>query len=92
MVVAKYAGQAELLERVEAAVRTQQDSDVAVAFGQGAARILEKVVLVSGDTAGGVETGGWGRVVRCQLPLLGGHVSEPSALGAGGHAVCRTGC
>lgn len=46
-IVAKYAGKPDLLEAVEEAVRVQQNNTYAVAVGLAAARILEKVVLVS---------------------------------------------
>lgn len=45
IVVARYGGTPELLSRVEEAVRTQQDSQVAVAVGQAAALVLEQVVV-----------------------------------------------
>lgn len=44
VLVARYGGTPELAARVEAAVRSQQNSDVAVAQGVAAARILERVV------------------------------------------------
>lgn len=47
IVVAAYAGSPQLGPAVEAAVRAQQASDDAVAYGLAAARILEKVVLGS---------------------------------------------
>jgi len=47
VVVAKYAGSADLPAAVEAAVRAQQSSDAAVAYGLAAARLLERVVLGS---------------------------------------------
>lgn len=47
-VVARYAGSPELPSAVEAAVRAQQSSDLAVQYGLGAARILERVVLGHG--------------------------------------------
>jgi hypothetical protein len=40
-----YAGKSELLIKVEEAVRVHQNNDIAVAFGQAAAVILESVVL-----------------------------------------------
>lgn len=46
LLVARYAGQPELLPAVEAAIRVQQNNDQAVKFGTDAARVLEKVVLV----------------------------------------------
>ena len=45
ILVARYGGTPQLAARVEAAVRAQQNSDVAVAQGQAAARILERVVV-----------------------------------------------
>lgn len=42
-----YAGHPELPKLVEIAVRAQQNSDRAVAFGVAAALLLEKVILVS---------------------------------------------
>lgn len=45
MLVARYGGTPELAARVEAAVRTQQNNDTAVAMGQAAAAILERVVV-----------------------------------------------
>lgn len=48
MLVARYGGTPQLAERVEAAVRSQQNSDVAVAMGQAAAAILERVVVQVG--------------------------------------------
>ncbi|GFR43427.1 hypothetical protein Agub_g4508, partial [Astrephomene gubernaculifera] len=45
ILVARYAGQPQLRERVEAAVRVQQNNDQAVAYGFAGALILEKVVL-----------------------------------------------
>lgn len=46
--VARYAGQPSLSEAVHVAVRAQQNSDGAVMWAMTAARILERVVLVSG--------------------------------------------
>jgi hypothetical protein len=46
-VVARYAGSPDVLDRVAALVRVTQNTDQAVAFGLGAARILEKVILGS---------------------------------------------
>ncbi|KAL4447697.1 hypothetical protein ABPG75_004916 [Micractinium tetrahymenae] len=51
VVVARYGGTPQLAERVEAAVRSQQNNDTAVAMGQAAAAILERVV-VQGSTVG----------------------------------------
>ncbi len=45
MIVARYGGTPELAARVEEAVRTQQNNDTAVAIGQAAASILERVVV-----------------------------------------------
>ncbi len=62
--MAKYAGRPELPAAVEAAVRAQQSSDAAVAYGLGAARILERVVLGSSlaEVSGARR---WGGVRRC---------------------------
>lgn len=49
MIVARYGGTPQLAERVEAAVRSQQNSDTAVAMGQAAAAILERVVVQVGQ-------------------------------------------
>lgn len=51
IVVARYGGTPELLSRVEEAVRTQQDSQVAVAVGQAAALVLEQVVVKGSSVA-----------------------------------------
>lgn len=45
VLVARYGGTAQLASRVEAAVRAQQNSEAAVAQGQAAAAILERVVV-----------------------------------------------
>ena len=45
--VARYAGRPGLVAAVDAAVRAQQNNDVAVEAAVGVARVLEKVVLVS---------------------------------------------
>lgn len=45
VLVARYGGTAQLASRVEAAVRAQQNSEAAVAQGQVAAAILERVVV-----------------------------------------------
>lgn len=45
VLVARYGGTAQLASRVEAAVRAQQNNDAAVAQGQAAAAILERVVV-----------------------------------------------
>lgn len=47
ILVARYAGQPELRERVETAIRVQQNNDQAVLYGVAGALLLEKVVLVS---------------------------------------------
>jgi ADP-ribosylglycohydrolase len=44
-IVAAFAGDAMLLPRVEEALRVTQNSDVAVAWGTAAARVLEGVIL-----------------------------------------------
>lgn len=43
--VAMFAGRADLLEKVEEAVRTTQENDVAVVFALTAARIMEQFIL-----------------------------------------------
>ncbi|EFJ53080.1 hypothetical protein VOLCADRAFT_102702 [Volvox carteri f. nagariensis] len=45
LLVARYAGKPELREKMEAAVRVQQNNDQAVAYGMAGALLLEKVVL-----------------------------------------------
>ncbi|PNH02820.1 histone H3 [Tetrabaena socialis] len=45
LLVARYAGKPELRERMEAAIRVQQNNDAAVRYGLAGALILEKVVL-----------------------------------------------
>lgn len=45
VLVARYGGTAQLASRVAAAVRAQQNNDAAVAQGQAAAAILERVVV-----------------------------------------------
>lgn len=45
MIVARYGGTPQLLEKVEEAVRSQQNNGLAVSMGQAAARILERVVV-----------------------------------------------
>ncbi|GIL77586.1 hypothetical protein Vretimale_6819 [Volvox reticuliferus] len=45
VLVARYAGKPELREKVEAAVRVQQNNDKAVSYGLAGALLLEKVVL-----------------------------------------------
>ena len=45
VLVARYGGTAQLASRVEAAVRAQQNSEAAVAQGQAAAAILERIVV-----------------------------------------------
>ncbi|GLI62947.1 hypothetical protein VaNZ11_005801, partial [Volvox africanus] len=45
LLLARYAGKPELREKVEAAVRVQQNNDKAVAYGLAGALLLEKVVL-----------------------------------------------
>ncbi|GLC50720.1 hypothetical protein PLESTB_000412000 [Pleodorina starrii] len=45
LLVARYAGKPELREKVEAAIRVQQNNDQAVAYGLAGALLLEKVVL-----------------------------------------------
>ncbi|PRW50877.1 ADP-ribosylation Crystallin J1 [Chlorella sorokiniana] len=56
VLVARYGGTAQLASRVEAAVRAQQNSDAAVAQGQAAAAILERVVVHGASVA---EAIGW---------------------------------
>jgi type III secretory pathway component EscS len=46
MIVAAYLGSPKMLSMVEAATRVQQNNDKAVSFAVGAAKILEKVILV----------------------------------------------
>ncbi|KAL6062138.1 ADP-ribosylation/Crystallin J1 [Balamuthia mandrillaris] len=46
-IVARYAGQEELLDRVDEAIRMTQNTDKAVAMGMAAARALEYVILGS---------------------------------------------
>ncbi|KAL4424390.1 hypothetical protein ABPG77_005633 [Micractinium sp. CCAP 211/92] len=76
VLVARYGGTPQLAERVEAAVRSQQNSDVAVAMGQAAAAILERVV-VQGSSVGeaiawGMQPGNVPEAVREQVaPFLG---------------------
>ncbi|KAI8465601.1 MAG: ADP-ribosylation/Crystallin J1 [Monoraphidium minutum] len=45
LLVARYAGSPELMDKVEAAVRVQQNNDRAVLFGKAGAALLERVVL-----------------------------------------------
>jgi ADP-ribosylglycohydrolase len=45
LVVAKFAGQADLLDQVEHLIRVTQNTNDAVAFGLAGARILEAVIL-----------------------------------------------
>ena len=45
MLVARYGGTPELMARVEEAVRSHQNNDMAVAVGQAAAAILEQVAF-----------------------------------------------
>lgn len=51
MLVARYGGTPELAARVEEAVRSQQNNDVAVAIGQAGAVILEQVVVHGSSVA-----------------------------------------
>lgn len=76
VIVARYGGTPQLAERVEAAVRSQQNSDTAVAMGQAAAAILERVV-VQGSSVGeavawALQPGNVPELVRQQVaPFLG---------------------
>ena len=47
MLVARYAGHPELLEKVEKAVRVHQANDISVSAALAMAKILERVVLGS---------------------------------------------
>ncbi|KAI3424161.1 hypothetical protein D9Q98_009520 [Chlorella vulgaris] len=51
VLVARYGGTPELAARVEEAVRSQQNNDVAVAIGQAGAVILEQVVVHGSSVA-----------------------------------------
>lgn len=78
-IVARYAGQPSLAEAVQVAVRAQQNNDGAVMWAMAAARILERVVLVSGKCAN--HSRSQGRAVfslecRCLCLHLGPH-TEP---------------
>lgn len=48
LIVARYGGTPQLAARVEEVVRSQQNNDTAVAVGQAAAAILERVVVQVG--------------------------------------------
>lgn len=87
IVVARYGGTPELLSRVEEAVRTQQDSQVAVAVGQAAALVLEQVVVklcgpgaAVGPAAG--EPAGGHAAAAGHSP--GGHLGDAAQHGVGG--------
>jgi len=45
VITTRYYGKPELMEKVEEAVRTHQDNDIAVLYAQAAARLLERVIL-----------------------------------------------
>lgn len=74
--VARYAGKPGLLQAVEAAVRAQQNNDVAVHIAQAAALLLERVVLVSSRGLGLFMTvrreRDW-RYGTLKVPFLGWH-------------------
>lgn len=53
-VVALYAGQLELLDRVEDAVRITQNNPAAVAVGQAFARVLESIILSGSGGSEGI--------------------------------------
>jgi len=45
VVTVRYFGKPELMQKVEEAIRTHQNNDLAVLYGQTAARMLERVIL-----------------------------------------------
>ncbi|KAK3264704.1 hypothetical protein CYMTET_26573 [Cymbomonas tetramitiformis] len=47
IVVARYAGKPEMLEKMEQAIRVHQDNELAVEMGLAAAQVLERIVLGS---------------------------------------------
>lgn len=83
VLVARYGGTSELAARVQEAVRSQQNSDAAVAMGQAAAAILERVVVQVGGGRGAVQPlGGGASAGRSLGPCLWAVV----AVRAGGYA------
>ena len=53
ILLARYAGQPDSMQRVEEAIRTQQNNTDAVKYGLTAAKILERVLLVSRELRAG---------------------------------------
>ena len=46
ILLAKYAGRPECMQKMEEAIRVQQNNDDAVKYGIAAAKIMERVILV----------------------------------------------